>query len=119
MRKKRILFCGEATYLNTGYATYGREVMKRLYQSGKYELAEFASYGEHKDNTENVFKLSLANHFYEMVSNSKLILEYTGNSDLGEKINMFLEVLKYKPNRIAYKQKIVADLYKYKKYYLD
>jgi len=46
VRKKRILFCGEATYLNTGYATYGREVMKRLYQSDKYELAEFASYGE-------------------------------------------------------------------------
>ena len=46
MRKKRILFFGEATYLNTGYATYGREVMKRLYQSDKYELAEFASYGE-------------------------------------------------------------------------
>jgi len=50
MRKKRILFCGEATYLNTGYATYGREVMKRLYESGKYELAEFASYGEHHEN---------------------------------------------------------------------
>ena len=75
--------------------------------------------GEHKDNTENVFKLSLANHFYEMISNSTLILEYTGNFGLGEKINMFLEALKYKPNRIAYKQKIVADLYKYKKYYLD
>ena len=51
MRKKKILFCGEATYLNTGYATYGREVMKRLYQSDKYELAEFASYGEHRDNS--------------------------------------------------------------------
>ena len=75
--------------------------------------------GEHKYNTENVFKLSLANHFHEMISNSKLILEYTGNFDLGEKINMFLEVLKYKPNRIEYKQKIIADLYKYKKYYLD
>ena len=31
MRKKRILFCGEATYLNTGYATYLREVMKVLH----------------------------------------------------------------------------------------
>ena len=46
MRKKRILFCGEATYLNTGYATYGREVLKRLYSTDKYELAEFASYGK-------------------------------------------------------------------------
>tara|TARA_Y100000361_G_scaffold43849_1_gene37869 strand:- start:6575 stop:8212 length:1638 start_codon:yes stop_codon:yes gene_type:complete len=49
MRKKRILFCGEATYLNTGYATYLREVMKRLHATGKYELAEFASYGSDSD----------------------------------------------------------------------
>ena len=49
MRKKRILFCGEATYLNTGYATYLREIMKRLHATGKYELAEFASYGSDSD----------------------------------------------------------------------
>jgi len=49
MRKKRILFCGEATYLNTGYATYLREVMKRLHATGKYELAEFSSYGSESD----------------------------------------------------------------------
>jgi len=52
-RKKKILLCCEATYLNTGYATYGRELMKRLYQSGKYELAEFASYGEADDPRAN------------------------------------------------------------------
>ena len=49
MRKKRILFCGEATYLNTGYATYGREVISRLYSTQKYEIAEFASYGSLSD----------------------------------------------------------------------
>jgi len=49
MRKKRILFCGEATYLNTGYATYLREVIKRLHATGKYEIAEFASYGSNLD----------------------------------------------------------------------
>ena len=48
-RKRRILFCSEATYLNTGYATYAREVMNQFYKSGKYELAEFASYGELTD----------------------------------------------------------------------
>ena len=50
MRKKRILFCSEATYLNTGYATYAREVLSRLHESGKYELAEFASYGKDGDS---------------------------------------------------------------------
>ena len=49
MRKKRILFCGEATYLNTGYATYLREVMSRIHATGKYEIAEFASYGKDDD----------------------------------------------------------------------
>lgn len=49
MKKKKILFCGEATYLNTGYATYAREIMKRLHSTQKYELAEFASYGSNED----------------------------------------------------------------------
>ena len=49
MRKKRILFCSEATFLNTGYATYTREILNYLHSTGKYELAEMASYGEQND----------------------------------------------------------------------
>lgn len=49
MRKKRILFCSEATFLNTGYATYTREILKYLHSTGKYEIAELASYGEFND----------------------------------------------------------------------
>jgi len=45
MRKKRILFCSEATFLNTGYATYTREILNYLHGTGKYEIAELASYG--------------------------------------------------------------------------
>ena len=48
-RKKRILFCSEATFLNTGYATYTREVMEYLHSTGKYELAELAAYGQRND----------------------------------------------------------------------
>tara|TARA_B100001564_G_C20653615_1_gene678097 strand:+ start:65 stop:1723 length:1659 start_codon:yes stop_codon:yes gene_type:complete len=44
MRKKRILFCSEATFLNTGYATYTREIMNYLQSTDKYELGELASY---------------------------------------------------------------------------
>ena len=72
-----------------------------------------------KKNTETVFKLSLANHFYEIRRNAELILEYKPNDDIEEKIQQSLKELKYKPNRIKYKQDIVDDLYKYKKYYLD
>ena len=50
MRKKRILFCSEATFLNTGYATYTREILKYLHGTGKYEIAEMASYGHRNDD---------------------------------------------------------------------
>jgi glycosyltransferase involved in cell wall biosynthesis len=49
MRKKRILFCSEATFLNTGYATYTREILNYLFQTGKYEIAEMSAYGEKND----------------------------------------------------------------------
>src|SRR3990167_2990748 len=45
MRKKRVLMISEAAYLNTGYATYSRELLKRLKDSNKYEVAEFSVYG--------------------------------------------------------------------------
>ena len=49
MQKKRILFCSEATFLNTGYATYTREILNYLHSTGKYEIAEMASYGQRND----------------------------------------------------------------------
>lgn len=47
--KLRILWNSEASYLSTGYSTYCREILKRLYATGKYELLEFASYGDADD----------------------------------------------------------------------
>lgn len=41
--------CNEASYLSTGYGTYGKEVLSRLHNTGKYELAEFATYGTSAD----------------------------------------------------------------------
>lgn len=49
MSKKKILFCTEATFLNTGYASYTREVMTYLASTGKYELAELSAYGQRSD----------------------------------------------------------------------
>jgi glycosyltransferase involved in cell wall biosynthesis len=48
--KKRILLCNEASYLSTGFSTYGLEVLKRLHATGKYVLAEYASYGPWGDD---------------------------------------------------------------------
>lgn len=49
MKKRRILFCSEASYLNSGYANYGKQILKRLYNTNKYDLAEFAMYGTVND----------------------------------------------------------------------
>lgn len=49
MRKKRVLFVTEATYLNTGYSTYSKQVLDRLHRSGKYEVAELSIYGAADD----------------------------------------------------------------------
>lgn len=49
MRKKRVLVLTEATYLNTGYASDGREIISGLIDSGKYEVAEFSIYGSSDD----------------------------------------------------------------------
>lgn len=43
--KKRILFISEASYLRTGFSTYLREVLKHLQSTGRFEVAEFGSYG--------------------------------------------------------------------------
>lgn len=47
--KKRILFVGEASVLNTGFSTYYRELLPRLVATGKYEIAEFGSYATQDD----------------------------------------------------------------------
>lgn len=47
--KKRILFCGEASSLNTGFSTYYRELLPRLAATGKYEIAEYGSYVRQDD----------------------------------------------------------------------
>lgn len=43
-RKKRILLVNEPSFLATGYSTYGIELMRRLYESDKYELAELGCF---------------------------------------------------------------------------
>lgn len=49
MKKPRILHVGEASFLKTGYATYAYEIQKRLYATGKYELAELGCFASQRD----------------------------------------------------------------------
>jgi glycosyltransferase involved in cell wall biosynthesis len=48
-RKLKILWLGEAAYLNSGYAVYGKEVVGRLHATGKYDIAELGIYGHMND----------------------------------------------------------------------
>jgi len=46
MYKKRILLCGEASFLSTGFSAFNREILRRLHGTGKYEIAEMGSYAQ-------------------------------------------------------------------------
>lgn len=47
--KLKILMATEASFLSTGFANYSRELLTRLYNTDKYEIAEFSSYGHVND----------------------------------------------------------------------
>lgn len=47
--KKRIFIANDASFLNTGYAIYGKEILTRLHNSGKYEVAELGLYCDAKN----------------------------------------------------------------------
>ena len=46
MSKKKVLFVTESHNMASGFGTYAKQVLPRLAATGKYELAEFASYGD-------------------------------------------------------------------------
>ena len=48
-RKKRILLCNEASFMNSGYANYGRELLQGLHDTNKYEIAELGCYAHIED----------------------------------------------------------------------
>lgn len=101
-RKKKILFVTEASFLYTGYSVYAREILKRLYATEKYELAEFASYA--KMNDERMTGHDIPWLFYpnEVDKNDSRYDDYNSNP-----INQFGSwrfekvVLDFKPDVIA------------------
>jgi glycosyltransferase involved in cell wall biosynthesis len=44
-KKLKVLMCSEASFLSSGFGVYAKEILSRLYDTNKYEIAEFASYG--------------------------------------------------------------------------
>jgi len=48
-KKLKVLMVSEASFLSSGFGTYAREILKRLYATEKYDIAEFACYGKVND----------------------------------------------------------------------
>jgi len=47
--KKRIFIANDSSFLDTGYGVYGREILSRLHNSDKYEVAELGCYADIKN----------------------------------------------------------------------
>lgn len=48
-KKLKILMVSEASFVSSGFGTYTNEILKRLYATNKYSIAEFACYGKVND----------------------------------------------------------------------
>ncbi len=55
-QKLKVLMCSEASFLSSGFGVYAKEVLSRLYDTNKYEIAEFASYGFVNDPRDTTIK---------------------------------------------------------------
>lgn len=47
--KKRLLIANDSSYIPSGYGVYGKELLTRLHNSGKYEVAELGCYSTEED----------------------------------------------------------------------
>ena len=102
-RKRRILFCGEASYLNTGYATYTREVLRRLHSTGKYDIAELGTYGKPDEPEINDIPWKFYPNIPD-INNTKAVQEYNSNN-----INQF-GAWKFESICLDFKPDIVCDI---------
>ena len=47
--KKKVFLCNEASFLTSGYGIHGKELLTRMHNSGKYEVAELGCYASADD----------------------------------------------------------------------
>lgn len=48
--KKRLFIANDSSFIPSGYGVYGKEILSRLHNSGKYEVAELGCYATESDN---------------------------------------------------------------------
>lgn len=57
--KRKVLINTEASWASTGYGVIGKNLIRRLYDSGKYHIAEFASFCSVGDSRDEMIKWRL------------------------------------------------------------
>lgn len=75
MTKKRILMCAESSHIGSGFGNYTKQILSRLYKTGKYELAELSCYrtpSVQKNEPWKVYPIAVG-------QNHPLFQEYTSN----------------------------------------
>ena len=79
--------------------------------------------GEHKNNTQVVLRLSVADHFEKTVQCGTDIIHYLFNGEKlktkMDEVNKWQTATGYSPDRIKYQKAIVSTLYTHNKYYLN
>lgn len=77
MQKRKVLLVSEASYLNSGYSNYGFQIMKRLYDTKDFDLAEISCHGSDSRSDEIPWKSYVvpkkSNIFGEDILNDVLI----------------------------------------------
>ncbi|TXT66104.1 MAG: hypothetical protein BAJALOKI3v1_50104 [Promethearchaeota archaeon] len=52
-KKPKIIWSGEASFLNTGFSVIANQILSRLYDTNKYEIVEIGSYAKTSDPRSN------------------------------------------------------------------
>jgi glycosyltransferase involved in cell wall biosynthesis len=78
MQKKKIFLVNDASFLSTGYAIYGKEILTRLHKNPEFEVAELGCYADIK----SVSDKNIPWKFYPncVANNDTRIDEYKSNN---------------------------------------
>jgi glycosyltransferase involved in cell wall biosynthesis len=105
MTKKRILIANDAHYLGTGYGVYGKELLTRLHNTGKYEIAELCCYAKKEEL--DIKSKALWKTYPVVPSSQDELNRYKDNV-----VNAF-GAFKFEPSLIDFKPDIVFDMRDY------
>ena len=105
MVKKRIFIVNDASFLNTGYSIYGREILTRLHNSGKFDVAELGCYAD--KSSPRIKNIPWKFYPNAVASNDKRLEQYKSNS-----LNQF-GLWRFNRCLVDFKPHIVFDIRDY------